>query len=411
VNVEYLETLPNLLNKNEESAWQKASASLDASAKIYGYRVDSVHSETFKFLGGLSRADNKEDNNDEGGDGEKKEKRDRGKHDGYLTLEKDHKKLDLARYDLEFEVDPLFKSMTARFSEAGARGLLLNNLPVDSDLDVLLESKAEKALRQSQSHSTGDLSSEILSTIESIYIYILIHIGTLASFTINDLKSLQVCPDLSYFKKSREFETSLERTFYNNLMNEFDDTLENLMNDGSVASGDSLNNSLAFVDNIDNDNMSSADSRKSSFHGSASPRFEDNMNLINLVSEMPNLNGMSYVDGFSYIKSEDIKEYIHQFGAGNKEMFKNLPHFKNFTASFNQLEKISGKSNVNLVKGENVKKPKKEEKLFEFKINEEVDKKEIFEKERKIKKEKINNREPKLKKKKVKQYYHYDRSM
>ena len=44
-----------MLIKNEESAWQKASASLDATAKIYGYRVDSVHSETFKFLGGLNR--------------------------------------------------------------------------------------------------------------------------------------------------------------------------------------------------------------------------------------------------------------------------------------------------------------------------------------------------------------------
>jgi condensin complex subunit 2 len=52
------------LNKNEESAWQKASASLDASAKIYGYRVDCVHSDTFKFLGGLNRTDNKDDEND-----------------------------------------------------------------------------------------------------------------------------------------------------------------------------------------------------------------------------------------------------------------------------------------------------------------------------------------------------------
>jgi hypothetical protein len=59
-----METLPHLINKKDESSWQKASASLDASAKIYGYRVDSVHSETFKFLGGLSRADMKEENKD-----------------------------------------------------------------------------------------------------------------------------------------------------------------------------------------------------------------------------------------------------------------------------------------------------------------------------------------------------------
>ena len=57
-----------MLGKNEESAWQRASASLDATAKIYGYRVDSVHTETFKFLGGLNRNKkeiNSKDNNDE----------------------------------------------------------------------------------------------------------------------------------------------------------------------------------------------------------------------------------------------------------------------------------------------------------------------------------------------------------
>ena len=50
-----------MISKNEESSWQKASASLDATAKIYGFRVDSVHSETYKFLGGLNR--NKKDSN------------------------------------------------------------------------------------------------------------------------------------------------------------------------------------------------------------------------------------------------------------------------------------------------------------------------------------------------------------
>lgn len=59
VNNEFLENLPGFLNHDKESSWQKASASLDASAKIYGYRVDSVHSETFKFLGNLNRTDNK----------------------------------------------------------------------------------------------------------------------------------------------------------------------------------------------------------------------------------------------------------------------------------------------------------------------------------------------------------------
>lgn len=37
--------------------FQAASVTLDTSVKIYSYRVDSVHTETYKVLGGLSRTD------------------------------------------------------------------------------------------------------------------------------------------------------------------------------------------------------------------------------------------------------------------------------------------------------------------------------------------------------------------
>lgn len=57
VNNSFLEQLPSILNSNEDSSWQRVSATLDASAKIYGYRVDSVHTEMFKFLGGLNRSE------------------------------------------------------------------------------------------------------------------------------------------------------------------------------------------------------------------------------------------------------------------------------------------------------------------------------------------------------------------
>ena len=107
-----------MLIKNEESAWQRASASLDATAKIYGYRVDSVHTETFKFLGGLNRNKKelnlKEDNEEEvqeeiiEDNTKKKEKVRRGVN----TLETNINKLNLTKYDLETEVDPLFSPFT-----------------------------------------------------------------------------------------------------------------------------------------------------------------------------------------------------------------------------------------------------------------------------------------------------------
>ena len=140
-----------MLVKNEESAWQKASASLDATAKIYGFRVDSVHSETFKFLGGLNRNkkelnlkddnDNDNDNNDEEiievEETKKKEKIRRGVN----TLETNIKKLNLSKYDIESEVDPLFSIMTSKFNESTAKGLLLNTIPLDENMNYILESK------------------------------------------------------------------------------------------------------------------------------------------------------------------------------------------------------------------------------------------------------------------------------
>ena len=58
VNTDFINTIAKTIEKTKkdgESSWLRASASLDASAKIYGFRVDSVHTETYKVLGGLSR--------------------------------------------------------------------------------------------------------------------------------------------------------------------------------------------------------------------------------------------------------------------------------------------------------------------------------------------------------------------
>lgn len=148
--MEFLENLPHFLDKKEESSWQKTSAFLDASAKIYGYRVDSVYSETFRLNSGLHRTEQKEIENliKNPLKQEMNIKRER-RHEGFCTIEKDKSKLNLNSYDLEFEVDPLFKNMTAKFNQSGARGLLLRTLPIDHNMKVLLEYKHEAMHKQS----------------------------------------------------------------------------------------------------------------------------------------------------------------------------------------------------------------------------------------------------------------------
>ena len=43
IDTEFFKGLGKILAQNTEMSWLKASAGLDASAKIYGYRVDQVH--------------------------------------------------------------------------------------------------------------------------------------------------------------------------------------------------------------------------------------------------------------------------------------------------------------------------------------------------------------------------------
>jgi len=141
-----------MLGRNEESAWQRASASLDATAKIYGYRVDSVHTETFKFLGGLNRnkkdLNAKEENEELGQDNDISKKKEKVKR-GVNTLETNIRKLNLDKYDIDSEVDPLFSVMTSKFNESTARGLLLNTIPLDENINYILESKKNEDNPQS----------------------------------------------------------------------------------------------------------------------------------------------------------------------------------------------------------------------------------------------------------------------
>ena len=49
---------------------QAASCALDASAKIYGYRVDSLHSDTLKLAGGVGKTAQEAGMAPEGGGGD-----------------------------------------------------------------------------------------------------------------------------------------------------------------------------------------------------------------------------------------------------------------------------------------------------------------------------------------------------
>ncbi|XP_038693218.1 condensin complex subunit 2-like isoform X2 [Tripterygium wilfordii] len=132
-----------------ETNFQKASCTLEAGVKIYSLRVDSVHSEAYKVLGGINRAglDNEQDANVEDAniecgqeEGQSRKEMDR-KISPLSTLESSFEALNVKKFDVAFSVDPLYHQTTAQFDEGGAKGLLLNNLGVYAGCRVLFDSQ------------------------------------------------------------------------------------------------------------------------------------------------------------------------------------------------------------------------------------------------------------------------------
>ncbi|VAI60947.1 unnamed protein product [Triticum turgidum subsp. durum] len=133
--------------EDDETNFQKASCTLEAGVKIYSLRVDSVHSEAYKVLGGINRAGRGEEADlGEGGDAEPAQEEGVNKKDvdrrisPASTLESSFEALNVKKFDAAFTVDPLYHQTTAQFDEGGAKGLLLYNLGVYGSCRVLFDS-------------------------------------------------------------------------------------------------------------------------------------------------------------------------------------------------------------------------------------------------------------------------------
>ena len=144
-----IEHLPELIREErpgDQTNFQKASVTLAAGVKIYSYRVDSVHTETFKILGGLGRAsgpnergDNEQEDDGDGTNSPTKRRR-RAELNPEATLEPTLEALNIKKFDLAFAVDPLFHKTSAQFDEGGAKGLLLANLSVYRGCEIVFDS-------------------------------------------------------------------------------------------------------------------------------------------------------------------------------------------------------------------------------------------------------------------------------
>ncbi|GMF22713.1 unnamed protein product [Phytophthora lilii] len=121
--------------------FQKASCTLDASIKIYSYRVDDTWNSSYKILENLSRTEQKHGVEEAASDDEGAATTARKTRKTHArTIEKNLNNINLKAYDTECEADPLFHKMSQSFDEGGAKGMLLANLSVYDGCKILLNS-------------------------------------------------------------------------------------------------------------------------------------------------------------------------------------------------------------------------------------------------------------------------------
>ncbi|CAG8544083.1 7690_t:CDS:2 [Paraglomus occultum] len=191
------------LKDGDSINFQKASCTLDGCVKIYTSRVDSVATETERLLSGLAdstknRFRDEEDSNqteeaEEDQDAQTKQRRKKPRTE--QTLAKDPSAICVKDWDLEYQVDPLWKKMAADFDEGGARGLLLNQLAVDAEGRIVFDTS--EAVVDDGSESAGiemDMTKLVLQFRDNL----------------RTISAKDICPTLKSFNfhPSSTFDTS-----------------------------------------------------------------------------------------------------------------------------------------------------------------------------------------------------------
>lgn len=264
---------------------------------------------------------------------------------------------------------------------------------------------------------------------------------------MRDTSKIPLSKEINYFKKTREIETNLEKTFYQKFVNQLENSFNLNMDseeEDNVIYEDadneiSIYNEEEAAEHLDfNEDNNSLMSQNSNLDGNSSPSNNDLMNnpfnnnslmLNNNNSILNQSSSNNFLEGFSHLRTEDLKSYLDSFGEGKREILNvGFNEFKNFSRKlenmdnwkFSNLDANKGKNdnnNNNLIK-EKVPKAKKVQVLFDFSEDKEIteeDFEELFEsKESKAKKlREIGNqnnnvmRRENTKKRNTKKFYNF----
>uniref|UniRef100_F6UB58 Condensin complex subunit 2 n=2 Tax=Ornithorhynchus anatinus TaxID=9258 RepID=F6UB58_ORNAN len=178
---------------SELTNFKVAAGTLDASTKIYAVRVDAVHADVYRVLGGLGRdAPAAEAAGSPGADGTpvesgtaKKVQKPKKKH-SYKTIEQNLNNLNLSEADRKCEIDPMFQKMAASFDECSTAGVFLSTLHCHDYGSELLFDSDVRPLSASDPLEVPDSGSVEVADIRTA----LLHCANRS----------QICPSLAGFQ-------------------------------------------------------------------------------------------------------------------------------------------------------------------------------------------------------------------
>ena len=375
-------------------------------------------------MGGLNRNQKEEEEKDanEEKENEEDKKKENKVRRGQNTLETNINKLNLTKYDLDTEVDPLFSYMTSKFNEINAQGLLLNTIPLDEKLNYILESKArknedqniiinknkkeEKKEKEDEEIKDLDLISENSSNQNvadkkkkdeeeikenedkknPIYCSENMNLipdeikNVINNFIkenhVDDFVKLEICPSLTAFRNTRNLEQNENNEQF---IRKFKEEINDAEKKPIVLEDEGIQEEQEDIENLNNDDHTDNEHIDNAQEGSENDNGinpNDIKYMEDSSQENANLNNFSRTENvsMSLFKYDDLIEHSEKFGSGNIDFLKNLPQFNNFAKAFEKIDKGFFKKNkmFGLNKKEGVKR-KKEEILFEFNEENEVD--------------------------------------
>ncbi|NXC38936.1 CND2 protein, partial [Penelope pileata] len=132
---------------SELTNFKMAAGTLDASVKIYAVRVDAVHSDTYRVLGGLGKESaltkdvGSPTEEDSTASGTVKRVQTKKKH-SFKTIEQNVNNINVTEANRRCEVDPMFQKTAASFDECSTTGIFLTSLHTQScHSELLFDSK------------------------------------------------------------------------------------------------------------------------------------------------------------------------------------------------------------------------------------------------------------------------------